>query len=84
MQIKKKKVGLYEKNSSRAVIVNIESFPYCLIWSMPGEPRFVCIEPWHSLPDESNTNFKWEEKPAAAVLQKGNAWQTTLTISFER
>ena len=82
--LKSNTLGLYEKDSSRAVIVNIEGFPYCLIWSMPGEPRFVCIEPWHSLPDESNTNFKWEEKPAATVLPKGKAWQTTLAISFER
>ena len=76
--------GLYEKDSGRAVVCTIKDFPYCLIWSMPGEPRFVCIEPWHSLPDESNTNFKWEEKPAAARIRPGESWSTTLRTAFVR
>ena len=77
-------LGVYEKDSNRAVVCEIKGFPYCLIWSMPGEPRFVCIEPWHSLPDESNTNFRWEEKPAATVVQSGKTWSTTLTTTFIR
>ncbi len=82
--LRSKTLGLYEKDSSRAVVVNIEGFPYCLIWSMPGEPRFVCIEPWHSIPDESNTNSKWEDKPAATLLPAGKSWATTLTTAFIR
>ena len=50
VNIKSKTLGLYEKGTGRGVVCNIEEFPYCLIWSKPGQPRFVCIEPWHSLP----------------------------------
>ena len=77
-------LGLYEKDSTRAVVCEIKDFPFCLIWSKAGEPKFVCIEPWHSLPDLSDTNFKWEEKPAAAILKAGESWQTTLTTTFIR
>ena len=31
-------LGLYEKDSGRAVVCEISGFPYCLIWSAPGSP----------------------------------------------
>lgn len=77
-------LGLYEKKSGRAVVCEIKGFPFCLLWSKPGEPHFICIEPWHSLPDLSDSNFKWEDKPAAAVVAAGRSWSTTLTTSFIR
>jgi len=47
-------------------------------------PKFVCIEPWHSLPSPENGSIKWEEKPAAAILNPGEAWSCTLSTSFVR
>ena len=77
-------LGLYEKDTGRAVVCDISEFPYTLIWSKPGQPRFVCIEPWHSLPSPENGSTKWEEKPAAAILAPGEAWSCTLSTSFVR
>jgi aldose 1-epimerase len=47
-------------------------------------PRFVCIEPWHSLPSPENGTSDWNEKPAAAILAPGEAWSCTLSTSFVR
>ena len=77
-------LGIYEKDTGRAVICDIGDFPYCLIWSKPGVPKFVCIEPWNSLPSPEGGSRKWEEKPAAAILQPGEAWETTLSTRFAR
>jgi aldose 1-epimerase len=66
------------------VVCNIEQFPYTLIWSKPGMPKFVCIEPWHSLPSPEGGSIKWDEKPAAAILESGEAWSATLSTSFVR
>ena len=77
-------LGLYEKGTGRGVVCNIAEFPYTLIWSKPGMPKFVCIEPWHSLPSPENGSIKWEEKPAAAILTPGEAWSCTLSTSFVR
>lgn len=77
-------LGLYEKDSGRGVVCSIKSFPYCLIWSMPGEPKFVCIEPWNSLPSPEKGGYEWAEKPAAAILQSGENWSTTMSIAFVR
>ena len=84
VNLKSRTLGLYEKSTGRGVVCNIEEFPYTLIWSKPGMPKFVCIEPWHSLPSIEGGSTKWEEKPAAAILQPGEAWSTTLSTSFVR
>ena len=77
-------LGLYEKDTGRAVVCDISQFPYTLIWSKPGTPKFVCIEPWHSLPSPENGSTRWEEKPAAAILAPGEEWSCTLSTSFVR
>ena len=75
-------LGIYEKDSGRGVVCAIADFPYTAIWSRPGMPRFVCIEPWHTLPAGDIPD--WEDKPAAAVLAPGEDWSTTLSMSFVR
>ncbi len=77
-------LGIYEKDSGRAVVCSLEGFPYCLIWSKPGMPQFVCIEPWNSLPSPEEGSIDWEEKPAAACIAPGESWTTTLKTSFVR
>ena len=77
-------LGIYEKDTGRGVVCNIESFPYTLIWSKPGMPKFICIEPWMSLPSAEGGAKKWEDKPAAAILAPGEAWSCTLSTSFVR
>ena len=84
VNLKSATLGIYEKGTGRAVVCNIAEFPYVLIWSQPGMPKFVCIEPWHSLPSAEGSSIKWEEKPAAAVLNPGEAWSCTLSTSFVR
>ena len=84
VNIRSGKLGLYEKGTGRAVVCNIEEFPYCLIWSKPGMPKFVCIEPWQSLPSYEGGSRNWNEKPAAAILNPGESWSTTLSTSFVR
>ena len=71
-------LAIVEKDTGRAVRCNIEGYPYVLIWSKPEKPyRFVCIEPWHSLPGEENGPLPWEDRPCAAALHPGETWSTT-------
>ena len=84
VNIRSGKLGLYEKGTGRGVVCDIEEFPYVLIWSKPGMPKFVCIEPWQSLPSPEGGSKNWNEKPAAAILNPGESWSTTLSTSFVR
>ena len=84
VNLKSGKLGVYEKGTGRAVVCDIEEFPYTLIWSKPGMPKFICIEPWQSLPSPEGSSSDWNEKPAAAILNPGESWSTTLSTSFVR
>ena len=85
VNLRSHKLGIYEKGTGRAVVCDISEFPYTLIWSMPGgEPKFVCIEPWHSLPSPEDGSIRWEEKPAASILEPGESWSCNLSTSFVR
>ena len=84
VNIKSSKLGIYEKGTGRAVVCDIEDFPYTLLWSKPGMPKFICIEPWQSLPSPEGSTSDWNEKPAAAILNPGESWSTTLSTSFVR
>lgn len=77
-------LGIYEKDTGRGVVCSIKGFPYTLIWSKPGVPKFVCIEPWHSLPSPEKGSTDWLKKPAAAILAPGESWSTTLSTRFVR
>lgn len=78
-------LGIYERDTGRNVTCGIEGFPYVLIWSSPTRPlRFVCIEPWMSLPAEENGSTQWEEQAAAARLAKGESYSVALSMTFDR
>ena len=84
VNLRSQTLGLYEKDTGRGVVCDISEFPYTLIWSKPGMPKFVCIEPWYSLPSPENGSRSWDEKPAAAILNPGEAWSCTMSTSFVR
>ena len=78
-------IGICEKDTGRNVTCKVEGYPDSLIWSAPAKPvRFVCIEPWHSLPAAVTDPQDWEQRAAAACLAPGESWQTTLSTTFDR
>ena len=78
-------VGLFEKGTSRGVVLGVRGFPYVVLWAKPERlPPFVCIEPWHSLSTPEGGSSKWEEKPHAATIAPGDDWSTTLSMSIVR
>ena len=80
-----KTLGIYEKDTGRAVVCEIGKFPYTLIWSKPVWPvPFVCIEPWMSLPAAESDPADWNQRAAAAVLQPGMSWSCELPTHFVR
>ncbi len=84
VNLRSKTLGIYERGTGRGVVCTIEGFPYTLIWSKPGMPKFVCIEPWESLPSPEKGSTDWLLKPAAAILAPGMTRDTTLRTEFVR
>jgi aldose 1-epimerase len=82
LNLRSQTLGLYEKDTGRAVICDISQFPYTLLWSKAGKPHFVCIEPWMSLPSPEGGSRDWSEKPAAYILRPGQSQSVTLPMRF--
>lgn len=76
-------IQLEERSSGRAVRLNIEGYPYLLLWSNPGIPGFFCIEPWTGMPDQGAD--LWKRPGAKAIApQQTMVWTQRLTmIGFE-
>lgn len=83
--LRTKTLGIYEKDTGKSIVCDVAGYPYSLIWSAPAKPvRFVCIEPWQSLPGAEVDPQEWNERAAAACLQPGEEYSTTLSTTFER
>ena len=83
--LRTKTLGIYEKDTGRHVVCDVAEFPYSLIWSAVAKPvRFVCIEPWQSLPGAVTDPQEWNQRAAAACLAPGEEYSTTLSTTFDR
>ena len=83
--LRTKTLGIYEKDTGRSIVCDVAGFPYTLIWAALSKPlRFVCIEPWNSLPASVDDPQEWSQRAAAACLAPGGEWSTTLSTTFER
>lgn len=76
-------VGLRNKKDSSILKISTKGFPYCMIWqNTSGPAQFVCIEPWHGIPDTENTNHIWEEKKGMNLLKSGQSFSCNQDIFF--
>lgn len=85
-QLNANSLSIVEKKSGKQITVGIKGFPYTLIWSAAGNPnlKFICIEPWHTLPDREDADGDWNHKPCAQQLQPGQEWESHLDMTFAR
>lgn len=67
----------------KGVKVAIGSFPYVLLWGPPSGPLpFMCIEPWHGLPDGPDAYGDFANKPGVTELAPKEVWSTVLEMEF--
>ena len=78
-----KKVALKSTKSKAFVEVGYDA-PHLAIWKQPGAP-FICIEPWHGLPDRDDTNGDFKTKEANTVLPPNGqkSFRHTVSVNAE-
>jgi galactose mutarotase-like enzyme len=67
--------------NSHAITVATDGVPYLGIWSKPGAP-FLCVEPWHGIPDMSDTSGNLVDKEGILSLEPGAAFTTGYRIQI--
>ncbi len=83
-QLRSDYVSIIENSTGRNVKVNIKDFEYVVLWSMPDNVKFICIEPWHGLPDMYNTDGQFDKKPGIQKINAGEHFACTQTIEINR
>jgi galactose mutarotase-like enzyme len=68
--------------NSRAVKVVTDGVPYLGIWSKPGGAPFLCIEPWHGIPDMSDTSGNLVEKEGILSLEPRASFSTGYRVQI--
>ena len=68
--------AIAHSQSSRAVRVITDGVPYVGVWSKPGGAPFLCVEPWHGIPDMSNASGNLIEKEGIIRLEARSSFAT--------
>ena len=77
-------VGLKNKKTGSIIKIQTTGFPYVMIWqNTAGAPQFVCIEPWHGLPDAENTDHIWQNKTGMNEIAAGAEFVSEQNITVE-
>ncbi len=67
--------------SEKAVRIATPGVPYLALWSKARAP-FVCVEPWHGVPDNIDTDRTFETKEGIMPLGAGETWATGYRIEI--
>jgi len=68
--------------NSHAIRVSTEGVPYLGVWSKPGGAPFLCIEPWHGIPDMSDTSGALADKEGILSLDAGATFTTGYRVEI--
>jgi galactose mutarotase-like enzyme len=69
--------------SSHAIKVVTDGVGYLGIWSKPGGAPFVCIEPWHGIPDMSDASGNLIDKEGIIIIEPRGAFATGYRVQIE-
>ena len=73
-------VQLEERETGRYIRVGTDGCPFVLLWSKPGIPGFVCIEPWSGFIGEGHDLSR---RPGAEMLLPGQSMTRTLRVTVD-
>lgn len=76
-------VALRGKDKPRGLRVGIAGFPVLVLWTPAKGGNFICIEPWHGLPDPANGHEGLPHKPGILQLAAGERFSYQLSITLE-
>jgi galactose mutarotase-like enzyme len=65
-----------------SVRVITDGVPYLGVWSKPGGAPFLCIEPWHGIPDMSDASGNLADKEGILTLEPGGLFATGYRVEI--
>lgn len=75
-------VRLSSTQSGRGIEMSCEGWPYFGIWTRPGSPKFLCLEPWQGIADSDHAGGRLEEKEGIIRLPSEQYFHSDYSIKF--
>ena len=66
----------------RRITVDFPGFPFLLLWQIPGS-RYLCVEPWHGMPDAVDGDHDLRKREGIVALGPGKRFVLTHAITPE-
>ena len=79
--LKSDKITIKSKNSSKALTVDFNGFPYMGIWAPKYGAPFVCIEPWFGHADYENFSGEFSGKEGIISLEVEKEFSCTYKVT---
>lgn len=79
--IKSRDISICKSRSEKRITVNYDA-PFLALWSKPKGAPFLCIEPWHGIPDPLGFEGPIEEKPGIRKLGPGETFTTGYAVQI--
>ena len=81
--VKSRSVCLVNRNTGRGLRFDFPKMEVLAVWSKPGaKADYVCLEPWHGMPDTVDATGNFEDKPFVTLLEPGKAWQGSFEVTL--
>lgn len=80
--IRSKSISIRKSRSMKRITLHADS-PCLAVWSKPGGAPFVCIEPWHGMPDPVGYTGSLEDKPGIICLEYREQYSAGYSIEIE-
>lgn len=81
--LKSRGVNLVHHISGKGLRFTFPKFEVLAIWTMPGaNADYLCLEPWHGMPECVGESGNMEDKPYATILAPGHCYKTWFTTTL--
>ena len=81
--LRSRSVKLLNRKSKRGLRMDFPKMEVLAVWSRPGaRADYVCLEPWHGMPDTADATGRFEDKPFVTILQPGESWQGHFEVTL--
>lgn len=79
---KSKNIALKQKADNKKIVeCDISEFPTLGIWSMPGA-SYICIEPWYSTADKTDSTGHLKDKEGIQKLEPNSEFECEYILKF--
>ena len=80
--LKSEKISIKSKKTNKSITMEFQDFKYFGIWTVPDQPQFVCLEPWHGIADFDTSDGNLKTKEGIKILEQGEKFQCFYSITI--